>query len=93
MKLKILVLLCMTVTLLISTSAHAQATASPGSLRRAAEDYYNWRNQQYPVFSSDAGLHTWDHKLTDYSPAALAVARARGEAAGATEQHAHQQVE
>ncbi len=63
-------------TLLINTSAHAQPNASPSALRRVAEDYYNWRNQQYPVFSSDAGLHTWDHKLTDYSPAALAARRA-----------------
>ena len=64
-------------TLLSTTSAHAQTNASPSNLRRMAGDYYNWRNQQYPVFSSDAGLHTWDHKLTDYSPAALAARRAR----------------
>jgi len=55
----------------------AQATASPATLRQLAEDYYNWRNQNYPVFSSDAGLHTWDNKLTDYSPAAIAARRAR----------------
>jgi uncharacterized protein (DUF885 family) len=76
MKLNKLFLLCAAVTLLFSTSAHAQPNASPSNLRRMAEDYYNWRNQQYPVFSSDAGLHTWDHKLTDYSPAALATRRA-----------------
>jgi uncharacterized protein (DUF885 family) len=76
MKLKTILLVCSAVTLLISTSAHAQPNASPSALRRAAEDYYNWRNQQYPVFSSDAGLHTWDHKLTDYSAAALAARRA-----------------
>jgi uncharacterized protein (DUF885 family) len=75
MKLKKLFLLG--VTVLISTSTFAQPNASPSNLRRAAEDYYNWRNQQYPVFSSDAGLHTWDDKLTDYSPAALATRRAR----------------
>ena len=55
----------------------AQATASPATLRQLAEDYYNWRNQNYPVLSSDAGLHTWDNKLTDYSPAAIAARRAR----------------
>lgn len=53
------------------------ATTSPATLRQLAEDYYNWRNQNYPVFSSDAGLHTWDNKLTDYSPAAIAARRAR----------------
>ena len=55
----------------------AQPSASPATLRQLADDYYNWRNQSYPVFSSDAGLHTWDNKLTDYSPAAIAARRAR----------------
>ncbi|MDQ2922330.1 MAG: DUF885 domain-containing protein, partial [Acidobacteriota bacterium] len=53
----------------------AQANATPATLRRVADDYYNWRNLQFPVFSSDAGLHTWDHKLTDYSPAAIEARR------------------
>jgi uncharacterized protein (DUF885 family) len=47
------------------------------SLHRVADEYYKWRNQQYPVTSSDTGLHTWDEKLTDYSPAAIAARRAR----------------
>ncbi len=54
-----------------------QPSASPATLRQLADDYYNWRNQNYPVFSSDAGLHTWDNKLTDYSPPAIAARRAR----------------
>ncbi|HEX3818125.1 MAG TPA: hypothetical protein VHW03_07545, partial [Chthoniobacterales bacterium] len=29
------------------------------ALHKLANDYYDWRNQQYPVGSSDAGLHTW----------------------------------
>lgn len=62
--------------ILMSTSVTAQPNSAPTTLRRLAEDYYHWRNQQYPVFSSDAGLHTWDHKLTNYSPAALAARRA-----------------
>ena len=37
-----------------------------------ADDYYAWRNENYPVSSSDAGLHTWDDRLTDYSPAKIA---------------------
>ena len=37
-----------------------------------ADDYYAWRNENYPVRSSDAGLHTWDDRLTDYSPAKIA---------------------
>jgi uncharacterized protein (DUF885 family) len=55
----------------------AQLNASPDTLRQLADEYYNWRNQNYPVFSSDAGLHIWDDKLTDYSPAAIAARRAR----------------
>src|SRR5262249_40566466 len=57
--------------------ANAQTMGSPASLHKLADEYYNWRNQQYPVTSSDAGLHTWDNKLTDYSPAAISGRRAR----------------
>lgn len=55
---------------------NAQSNATPATLHRIAEDYYKWRNQNYPVFSSDAGLHTWDSRLTDYSQAAIAARRA-----------------
>jgi uncharacterized protein (DUF885 family) len=48
---------------------------TPADLKKVAEDYYNWRNQNYPVSSSDSGLHTWDHKLTDYSLSALLARR------------------
>ncbi len=59
-----------------SNSVRGQTSASPATLHRLADNYYNWRNQNYPVASSDAGLHTWDAKLTDYSPAAIAARRA-----------------
>jgi len=42
------------------------------ALHKLANDFYDWRNQQYPVRSSEAGLHTWDDRLTDYSPAKIA---------------------
>ena len=42
------------------------------ALHKLADDYYNWRNENDPVASSDRGLHTWDDKLTDYSPAKIA---------------------
>ena len=42
------------------------------ALHKLANDYYVWRNENYPVRSSDAGLHTWDDRLTDYSPAKIA---------------------
>ncbi len=38
------------------------------AFHRIAEDYYAWRNENFPVRSSDAGLHTWDDRLTDYAP-------------------------
>jgi uncharacterized protein (DUF885 family) len=41
------------------------------ALRKMADDYYAWRNENYPVQSSNAGLHTWDDRLTDYSPAKI----------------------
>jgi recombinational DNA repair ATPase RecF len=41
-------------------------------LHKLADDYYNWRNENYPVASSEAGLHTWDNRLTDYSAAKIA---------------------
>ena len=41
-------------------------------LHKLADDYYAWRNENYPVHSSDVGLHTWDDRLTDYSPAKIA---------------------
>src|SRR5438128_1431934 len=42
------------------------------ALHKLADDYYAWRNENYPVRSSDVGLHTWDDRLTDYSPAKIA---------------------
>jgi uncharacterized protein (DUF885 family) len=50
------------------------AKAGPGdiaTLRKMADDYYAWRNENYPVFSSDSGLHTWDGRLTDFSAARI----------------------
>lgn len=59
-----------------SVLAADAAPASPEALRKLASDYYRWRNEQYPVFSSDQGLHTGDRRLTDWSAAALAARRA-----------------
>src|SRR5437773_12333657 len=60
---------------LIPLTAMAQSGGTPADLRKLADDYYNWRNQNYPVASSDAGLHTWDNKLTDYSLSPLLARR------------------
>lgn len=50
----------------------AQVADAPAALAGLARQYYGWRNAQYPVSSSDQGLHTWDERLTDYSAAAIA---------------------
>jgi uncharacterized protein (DUF885 family) len=73
MKLPIIFLTACAVLMVSPNTGHAQT--SPATLRRIAIDYYNWRNRNYPVASSDAGLHTWDSKLTDYSPAAIEARR------------------
>ena len=49
-----------------------QSANTTDALRRMADDYYAWRNENYPVRSSEAGLHTWDDRLTDYSSAKIA---------------------
>ncbi len=46
-------------------------SAATAALHKMADDYYAWRNENYPVRSSYAGLHTWDDRLTDYSPAKI----------------------
>jgi uncharacterized protein (DUF885 family) len=52
------------------------AVSTPAELRSAAHAYYAWRNEQFPVASSDQGLHAWDDRLADDSPAALRARRA-----------------
>jgi uncharacterized protein (DUF885 family) len=44
-------------------------------LRDLAHAYYQWRNENDPVSSSDRGLHTWDDRLGDYSEKAIAARR------------------
>ena len=55
----------------ITTESKASA-ADSAALHKLADDYYSWRNENYPVASSEAGLHTWDNRLTDYSAAKIA---------------------
>jgi len=55
------------------TKSSSEEVLGVAALRKMAADYYAWRNENYPVRSSDAGLHTWDNKLTDYSPVKIAA--------------------
>src|SRR5467141_3244786 len=75
MKLLILCLLGFIIVTTVSETIQAQPPTTPADLRKLAGDYYSWRNQNYPVASSDAGLHTWDSKLTDYGLSALLARR------------------
>lgn len=56
----------------VNPASAKTGTADIAALRKMADDYYAWRNENYPVGSSDAGLHTWDNRLTDYSAAKIA---------------------
>ena len=59
-------------TLLTTPGPSLQGRAEAMNLHKLADDYYDWRNAQYPVRSSDAGLHTWDDRLTDYAAEKIA---------------------
>jgi uncharacterized protein (DUF885 family) len=54
------------------TSANQDHVMGAAALHKLANDYYNWRNENDPVSSSSAGLHTWDDRLADFSPAKIA---------------------
>ena len=71
MKLFLLVIFACSLTLVTPNSTPAQNSSTPADLRKQADDYYKWRNQNYPVSASDSGLHTWDNRLTDYSLSAI----------------------
>ena len=75
MKLVTLLLISCVLMVVSFSSIHAQDPKTPADLKRLAQDYYTWRNQNYPVASSDSGLHTWDQKLTDYSLSAVLMRR------------------
>jgi uncharacterized protein (DUF885 family) len=70
--------LTLCVALLASSAAArpmARADATPAELQKMAHEFYDWRARNFPVTSSDQGLHTWDDKLTDYSEEAIAARR------------------
>src|SRR5262249_9917101 len=56
------------IVLVVSSTAGAM---TPDEMRRLAQEFYDWRDQDDPVSSSDAGKHTWDDRLADYSPPAM----------------------
>jgi uncharacterized protein (DUF885 family) len=75
MRLLVFLLTAFIIMTFLSNATQAQDLKTPADLQRAAKEYYEWRNLNYPVSSSDSGLHTWDSKLTDYSLSALLARR------------------
>src|SRR6266705_377918 len=61
-----------TPTIAANAFKNQSVSAAVSDLHKLADDYYAWRNENYPVWSSEAGLHTWDDRLTDYSPGKIA---------------------
>ena len=74
MKLSLLLAAC-TLMVISSSTIDAQNPRTPAELRKFAADYYQWRNENFPVASSDSGLHTWDNRLTYYSLSAVLARR------------------
>ncbi len=74
MKLTMIILL-FAMAMIPFNSTRTQDNKTPAEQRSLAQAYYNWRNEKFPVISSDAGLHTWDHRLTDYSLSAVLARR------------------
>src|SRR5262249_38149797 len=53
------------------TNANQDHVMGAAALHKLANDFYNWRNENDPVSSSNAGLHTWDDRLADFSAAKI----------------------
>jgi uncharacterized protein (DUF885 family) len=60
------------ILLLVPSALGAQ---SPSDLRAIAHSYYEWRDNNYPVNSSDQGKHTWDDRIADYRMSAVRARR------------------
>ncbi|MBI3448912.1 MAG: DUF885 domain-containing protein [Acidobacteria bacterium] len=72
-------------TIIMLTGSAAAAPPAPvgdvASFRAMAHAYYAWAIEDQPTYASDQGLHTWDARLTDYAPAAVAAREERARAA------------
>jgi len=60
----------------VSAQTRKEPSLTPAQLRQIAGDFYAWRQQNFPVWSSEQGLHTFDARLTDYSADAITKRRA-----------------
>ena len=69
----IAVVLVLLATALAAASAKKPLSTSPAAMRALAQEFYEWRDREDPVNSSDQGKHTWDARLSDHSAAAVAA--------------------
>ncbi|HEX4665308.1 MAG TPA: DUF885 domain-containing protein [Chthoniobacterales bacterium] len=58
--------------LVTTPGPNLQGRVEATALHKLADEFYAWRNQHFPVRSSDAGLHAWDDRLADYAPNKIA---------------------
>src|SRR5262245_43471403 len=49
-----------------------EAAQDYAGLLELAKEYYDWQAETSPTVATDSGLHTYDDRLADFSPAALA---------------------
>jgi uncharacterized protein (DUF885 family) len=72
-----LTFLCVVYRAEAATSKATKVTPfTADKLQSTAADFYRWREENFPVWSSEQGLHTFDARLTGYSAPALARRRA-----------------
>jgi len=64
------------IVLLALASPGIGSAHTPAELRDLAHSYYEWRDSNYPVTSSDRGKHLWDDRLADYRMRAVLDRRA-----------------
>ena len=69
----IAVVLFLLATAVVAAPANKPAATSPATMRTLAHEFYDWRDREDPVNSSDQGKHEFDSRLSDHSGAAVAA--------------------
>jgi uncharacterized protein (DUF885 family) len=64
--------LALSAAILLASPAHA---TTPDELRTLAHSYYEWRDNLYPVGTSELGDHRLDDKLDDFRMSSILAAR------------------
>jgi uncharacterized protein (DUF885 family) len=77
-KSRVIAVVLLAVVLLVATAVLAAppktaVATSPAAMRAIAQEFYDWRDREDPVNSSDQGKHEFDSRLSDHSAAAVAA--------------------